>query len=81
MNKTSPKAASGDDDLAADILTGVAQIAQYGGWNVAATYRMCAKGELPVFRLNAKICARRSKLRRHIERLQAASEAAQAAAE
>jgi hypothetical protein len=50
--------------LAADLLTGVEQIAQYIGWPVRKVQHQIAEGRLPVKRFGQGIIARKSELDR-----------------
>lgn len=59
--------------MANDLLTGVAEIAAFTGLTKREVYHLAPKGKLPVFKVgDRKWCARKSTLRRHIERLEAA---------
>ncbi|MEF2551338.1 hypothetical protein VQ042_08160 [Aurantimonas sp. A2-1-M11] len=46
-----------------DLVWGVAAIAKMIGRSEAATYHMCAKGELPVKQIGTRYVAERGKLR------------------
>jgi hypothetical protein len=61
-----------DDDLAADLLDGIPAIAAYLGLPIRRTYELAEKKKLPLFKLgDRKWQGRRSRLRRHIEELDA----------
>ena len=49
-------------DLADDILNGATQIAAFIGLPARSVYHAVDAGTLPVFRIGAKICARKSTL-------------------
>jgi excisionase family DNA binding protein len=60
------------EDLADDLLKGVEAIANYTGLTKRAVYGLAEKGRLPVFKLDGwKWCARKSTLRKHIDKLEA----------
>lgn len=62
------------EDLADDLLTGVEAIAAFTGLTKREIYHLAPKGKLPVFKVgDRKWCARRSTLKAHIEKLEAAS--------
>lgn len=52
-------------DPETDLLTGVAAIAAHLGMTDRQVYHLHDSGELPTFKLGAKVCARRSTLARH----------------
>jgi excisionase family DNA binding protein len=61
-----------NEDLADDLLTGVEAIAAFTGLTKREVYHLAPKGKLPVFKVgDRKWCARKSTLKRHIERLEA----------
>ena len=61
-----------DKDLADDMLSGVGAIAAFTGLTKREVYHLAPKGKLPVFKVgDRKWCARKSTLRRHIEKLEA----------
>ena len=64
------------DAIQTDLLTGVEAIAAHLGMTRRQVYHLHETGELPTFKLGAKVCARRSTLAKHF----AAQEAAAAAA-
>lgn len=53
---------SPEENLAADILRGANQIAEYLGFPRRTVYHAVAKGHLPAFRIGDILCARRSTL-------------------
>ena len=62
----------GNDDLAADLLDGVAAIAAFTGWPERRIYYLAERGQLPLFKMgDRKWCGRKSTLKRHIESLEA----------
>jgi hypothetical protein len=61
-----------DDDLADDLLDGVAEIAAFLGWTERRTYYAAERRIIPVFKMGErKWCARKSTLRQHIAALEA----------
>lgn len=48
--------------LAADLLRGADQIAAYVGFEKRKVYHLADRGHLPLFRMGAIICARKSTL-------------------
>jgi excisionase family DNA binding protein len=60
------------NDLADDLLRGVDAIAAFTGLKRRTIYHLAENGRLPVFKLDDRVwCARKSTLRRHIEKLEA----------
>jgi excisionase family DNA binding protein len=63
-----------NEDLADDLLTGVEAIAAFTGLTKREIYHLAPKGRLPLFKVGRrKWCGRRSTLRAHIEKLEAAN--------
>ena len=60
-----------DTPIKDDLCRGTEEIAEYTGDKIYTTYRMCERGELPVFKLNRRWCMRKSAYVRLIERLEA----------
>jgi hypothetical protein len=61
-----------NENLADDLLDGVAAIAAFTGWPERRVYYLAERGLLPVFKMGErKWCARKSTLRRHIDALEA----------
>ena len=60
-----------DTPIKDDILAGAAAIGVYMGFNTRRVFYLIERGELPHFRLGARVYARRSTLRRFIEKLEA----------
>jgi excisionase family DNA binding protein len=56
--------------VADDVLNGANEIARFLGISRRSVYHYIENGELPVFRLGSKLCARKSTLIRHIEALE-----------
>lgn len=62
----------------ADLLTGIADIAEHLSWPERRVLHMHEKGLIPTFKLGRAVCARRSALARHFADLEAkAAEARQ----
>jgi hypothetical protein len=58
-------------DLADDLLDGVAEIAAFLGWTERRTYYAAEHRIIPVFKMSErKWCARKSTLRRYIDNLE-----------
>lgn len=53
-------AAPAPDSLAADMLQGADAIASFSGLTVRQVYRLAEQEAIPVFRLGAALCARKS---------------------
>jgi excisionase family DNA binding protein len=60
-----------DSDLANDMLDGIQEIAKFLGTPLRRTYDWAERGKIPAFKIDRKWQARKSTLRRHIERLEA----------
>ena len=54
-----------NDPPVADLLTGVEAIAEHLNMTKRQVYHLHDAGELPTFKLGAKVCARRSTLAKH----------------
>jgi hypothetical protein len=54
-------------DLADDLLEGADEIAAFGGWSRRQVYHLAQTRRLPVFRLGATLCARKSRIVAWIE--------------
>jgi hypothetical protein len=67
MSKTANMHAA--DDLGSDLLWGVADVAEYIGRPMRATFHLLASGALPGARIGGRWVASRAKLRQHIEAL------------
>jgi excisionase family DNA binding protein len=50
------------DALASDLLRGMPRISAYLGITERAGYHMADRGQIPVFKIGATICARKSEL-------------------
>jgi excisionase family DNA binding protein len=62
-----------NENLADDLLSGVEEIAAFTGLTKREAYHLAPKGKLPVFKVgDRKWCARKSTLKAHIEKLEAA---------
>ena len=59
-------------DNTADLLTGVQAIALHLNMSRRQVYHLHENGELPTFKLGAKVCARRSTLAKHFAAQEAA---------
>ena len=60
-------------NLSEDLLRGADRIAAYLGTNRRQIYHLVQTGRLPVFRMGAKLCARKSRLLAWIEQQEAKS--------
>lgn len=65
------------DDLADDLLRGAKAISAFTGLKERTIYNLAETGRLPVFKMDDRVWyGRKSTLRRHIDRLEAAGRAA-----
>lgn len=64
-----------ESELASDMLYGIAEISSYLGMESRSTNHLAATNRLPVFKIGAMFCARKSTLLKHIETLEAAASA------
>jgi len=69
-------AANDNAPIAADMLKGADEIAAFTGFDRRSVYHFASKGGLPVFRVGALICARKSTLLAWIIEQEAAARAA-----
>jgi hypothetical protein len=61
-----------NEDLARDLLDGVPAIAAFTGWTERRVYYLAERGLIPVFKVSeGRWSARKSTLRRHVEKLEA----------
>jgi hypothetical protein len=61
-----------EDDLADDLLHGIAAIAGFLNMKPRQAYDLAEKGKLPLFKFGDRVWqGRKSKLRQHIEQLEA----------
>ena len=62
-----------ENDLADDLLEGAEAIGAFMGWSTRRVFYMAERGKFPIFRVQARLTARKSTLRRHIEELEQAA--------
>ena len=62
-----------DPDLAADLLDGMPAIAKFYGCTERRGYYLVENKLIPAFKVGDKWCARKSTLRSHVEKLEAAA--------
>lgn len=60
-----------------DLLTGYAAIGAYLGWKTRTVQHLAERGELPIFKIGGKRCARRSTLNAWLAEREAAASAAE----
>jgi hypothetical protein len=60
------------DELATDLLDGMPAIAKFYGCPVRRGYYLAENKLIPAFKVGEKWCARKSTLKAHIEKLEAA---------
>ncbi len=65
---------------AADLLVGAEQIGAFLGFTVRQTYHLVRRRELPVFKQNGRLCARRAALLDRLQELEREAAAAPRAA-
>ena len=59
------------EDLASDLVIGTKALSECTPFTPRQLYHMAEKGELGLFKLNGKICGRKSTLKKRIEKLEA----------
>lgn len=62
-------------NLSDDLLHGASEIATFLNTSTRRVYHLANNGTIPVFHLGGSLCARRSTVVRHIEKLEAGEEA------
>jgi excisionase family DNA binding protein len=72
METMDKEAAKQSEALAADLLNGGAEIAEFLGCNTREVYHLVKTGRLPIGRLGRKLIASRSQLRRAAKTITAA---------
>lgn len=60
-----------------DLLTGYAAIGSFLGWKARTVRHLASRGEMPIFNVGGKCCARRSTLNAWLAEREAAALAAQ----
>jgi excisionase family DNA binding protein len=61
---------SESDDLSEDLLDGADEIAEFTGWSRRRVFYLLEKGLIPAFKVGKRWTARKSRLKRHFEKLE-----------
>jgi hypothetical protein len=62
---------SNSERLCDDLLDGAEEIAQFTGWPIRRVYYLLGRKLIPAFKVGERWTARKSRLKRHIEELEA----------